>query len=79
MSVCSVVAAIEISSWVEQQLVPNMVTHGSFGKKSGHRVETTKYKVVYKATGDDHSISIVLFINLELTIEHQATQRIVCS
>jgi len=62
------------SSWVEQQLAPTMVARGSFGNTSNHRVETTKCKGVYKATGDDHYASTVLFINLELTFEHQATQ-----
>jgi len=61
------------SSWIEQQLVPYIVAHGSFGNKSGHRVETTKCKVVNKATDDDHYMSNVLFINLELTFEQQAT------
>jgi len=62
------------SSWVEQQLVPNMVAHGCFGDRSKHRVETTKCKVVYKETGDDHYASTVLFVNLEIKFEHQAAQ-----
>jgi len=37
-------------------------------------VETTKCKVVYKATGDDHLTSTILLINLELKFEHQAPQ-----
>ena len=74
MSVCSVVAVMDPSSWVEQQLVPTMVARGSFGNKSGHRVETTKSKGVCKATGDGHYTSTVLFMNLELTFAHQAPQ-----
>ena len=64
MSVCSVVAAMDPSSWVEQQLVLTMVARGSFGHKSGHRVEITKCKGVYKATGDGHYtvLSSVLFV-----------------
>ena len=74
MSVCIVVAAMDASSWIEQQLVPTMVAHGSFGDRSEQRVETTKCKVVYKATGDDHLTSTILVINLELNFEHQALQ-----
>ena len=73
MSVCTVVAAMDPSSWVEQQLVPTMVAHGSFGNKRGHRVETTKCKGIYKATIDGHYTSTILLINLKLTFEHQAT------
>jgi hypothetical protein len=62
------------SSWVEQQLVPTMVAHGSFGNKSSQRVETKTCKVVHKAAGDDHFTSTVSFINLELEFEHQAPQ-----
>ena len=62
------------SSWVEQQLVPIMVANGSFGDRSKQLVETTKCKVVYKTTGEDHYSSTILFINVELKFEHQATQ-----
>jgi hypothetical protein len=62
------------SSWVEQQLVPTMVVHGSFGERSKQRVETTKCKVTHKDTGDDHLTSTILFIDLELMFEHQAPQ-----
>jgi hypothetical protein len=62
------------SPWVEQQLVPTMEAHGSFGDRSKQRVETTKCKVVNKTTSDDHLTSTVLFINLELNFEHQALQ-----
>jgi len=62
------------SSWVEQQLVPTMVGHGSFGDRSKQRLETTKCKVKHTDTGDDHFTSTILFINLELKFEHQATQ-----
>ena len=74
MSVWIVVAAMDPSSWVEQQLVPKLVAHGCFGNKSGHRVETTKCKVVYKATGDDYFTSNIFFINLEFKFELQAPQ-----
>ena len=37
-------------------------------------METTKCKVVYKATGDDHYTSNIIIINLELKFEHQTTQ-----
>jgi hypothetical protein len=72
MSVCIVVAAIDPSSWVEQQLVPTMVTHGSFGDRSKQRLETRNCKVVFKETGDDYYTSTVQFINMELKFEHQA-------
>ena len=62
------------SSWVEQQLVPTMVAHGCFGDRNKQLVEITKCKVVYKATGEDHLTSTVLFINLELKFERQAPQ-----
>ena len=62
------------SSWVEQQLVPTLVALGSFGNKSGHRVETTKCDVVYNGTGGCHKTSTALSINLELKFEHQAPQ-----
>ena len=65
---------MEPSSWVEQQLILTMVARGSFGNKSSHRVETTKCKGVYKATGDYHYTSTVLFIDLELKFEHQTTE-----
>ncbi|GFG31622.1 hypothetical protein Cfor_03200 [Coptotermes formosanus] len=57
--------------WIQQKLVPTMVAHGSFGKGSKQLVETTKCNVVYKAAGDDHFTSTILFINLELTFENQ--------
>jgi hypothetical protein len=62
------------SSWVEQQLVPTMVAHGSFGDRRSHRVETTKCEEVYKATVERHYTSILIFIKLEIKFEHQATQ-----
>jgi len=74
VSVYITVAAMEPASWVEQQLVPTMVAHGSFGDRSKQRLETTKCEVVYKATGHDYYISTILFINLEIKFEHQATQ-----
>ena len=74
MSEWIVVAAMDPSSWVEQQLVPKMVAHGSFGNNSGHRVETTKCKVTRTGTGDDHFTSNIIFINLELKFELQAPQ-----
>jgi len=74
MSVRIVVAAMEPASWVEQQLVPTMVAHGNFGDRSKQRLETTKCEVVYKATGDDHYTSTILFTNLELKFERQAPQ-----
>ena len=74
MSVWTVVAAMDPSSWMEQQLVPTMVAHGSFGDRSEQRVETTKCKVVNKIAGDDHFTTTVLFINMEIKFEHQATQ-----
>jgi hypothetical protein len=49
-----------------------MVAHGSFGNRSSHHVEATKCKVVYKAKGDDHYISTILFINLKIKFENQA-------
>jgi len=74
MSVWILVAAMDPSSWVEQQLVPYIVAHGSFGNKSGHRVETTKCKVTRTGTGDDHFTSDIIFINLELKFELQTPQ-----
>jgi hypothetical protein len=62
------------SSWVEQQLVPTMVAHGSFGERSKQRVETIKCKVTHTDTGGDHFTSVILFINLELKFEHQASE-----
>jgi hypothetical protein len=62
------------SSWVEQQLVPTMVAHGSFGDMSKQRLETTKCKVKHTDTGDDHFTSVILFITLEIKFEHQAQQ-----
>jgi thiamine kinase-like enzyme len=62
------------SSWVEQQLVPTMVDHGSFGDRSKQRLETTKCKVTHTDTGDDHYTSTVLLINLQIKFEHQATK-----
>jgi hypothetical protein len=62
------------SSWVEQQLVPTMVAHASFGDRSKQRLETTKCKVKHTETGDDHFTSTILYINLELKFEHQAPQ-----
>ena len=74
MLVRIVVAAMEPASWVEQHLVPTMVAHGNFGDRSKQRLETTKCRVVYKATGDDHYTSTILFTNLELKFERQAPQ-----
>jgi hypothetical protein len=65
---------MDASSWVEQQLVPNMVAHGSFGDRSKQLLETAKCKVTHTDTGDDHFTSTILFINLELKFEHQAPQ-----
>jgi len=62
------------SSWIEQQLVPTMVAHGSFGDRSKQRLETAKCKVKYTETGDDHFTSTILLINLELKFEHQVPQ-----
>ena len=62
------------SSWIEQQLVPTMVAHGSFGDRSKQRLETTKFKVTQKYKGDDHFISTIKYMNLEIKFEHQAPQ-----
>ena len=67
-------AAMDPSSWVEQQLVPTMLARGSFGNKSSHREESRKCNVTQTDTGDDHFTSNIIFINLELKFEHQATQ-----
>jgi len=68
------VAAMDPSSWMEQQLVPTMVAHRSFGDRSKQRLEITKCKVKYTETGDDHFTSTILLINLELKFEHQVPQ-----
>ena len=72
MSVWIVVAAMDSTSWVEQQLVPTMVAHGSFGDMSKQRVETIKCKVTQRVTGDDHFQSNIHFINVEIKFENQA-------
>ena len=61
-------------SCAEQQLVPNVVAHGSFGDRSKQRLETTKCKVTHTDTGDDHFTCTVLFINVEVKFELQAPQ-----
>ena len=65
---------MDTSSWVEQQLVPTMVAHGSFGDRSKQRLETTKCKVTHTDTGDDHLTCPILFINVEIKFELQAPQ-----
>jgi len=65
---------MEPSSCVEQQLVPTVVACGNFGNISRHRVETTKYKVIQRGTGDVHFTSNINFINLKIKFELQATQ-----
>ena len=74
MLVCILVAAMDPSSWVEQHLVPTMVANGCFGDRSKQQLETTKCKVKLTETGDDHFTSTIIFINVELKFEHQATQ-----
>jgi hypothetical protein len=71
---CIVVAAMDPLPWVEQQLVPTMVAHGSFGDRRKQRLKTTKCKVTHIDTGDDHFKCTMLFINLEIKVEHQAPQ-----
>ena len=69
MSVCSVVAAMDPSSWVEQQLVPTLVARGSFGNKNRRRIfskisreNSILFKNLTKLTATSNEDQYIFFI-----------------